>query len=295
MNRLYTLALAFLIITACKHKSDTSSSETAPPAVVDETEIAVDSLLYFRHHYQQTDMLSRRFPGITLEKSMEIQLRMLEKELKAGARHIGWKMGGTVTDDSASYNPLFGYILDKNVIQQDSAVLAENFPSAQVEVEGEIGFVMKKDFQNGAKSLEELKAGIDYVVNAVEFAKAVAIPLNGNAETMTINHVMASGLGHAGIIIGAGRADIEEFDMENETVKCFIDGELAAEGTATNVYGTPLNALYSLVNMLPEQGIYLKKGDIIITGSLYKNPVIDSTCAVKLAFSSLGDISFSME
>ena len=46
-------------------------------------------------------------------------------------------------------------------------------------------------------------------------------------------------------------------------------------------------------HMLPEQGKYLNRGDIAVTGSLYQNPVIDST--VKLEFSSLGTIGFSME
>ena len=46
-------------------------------------------------------------------------------------------------------------------------------------------------------------------------------------------------------------------------------------------------------HMLPEQGKYLNRGDIVVTGSLYQNPVIDST--VKLEFSSLGTIGFSME
>ena len=48
-------------------------------------------------------------------------------------------------------------------------------------------------------------------------------------------------------------------------------------------------------HMLPEQGKYLSREDIAVTGSLYQNPVIDSTCTVKLEFSSLGTIGFSME
>ena len=41
-----------------------------------------------------------------------------------------------------------------------------------------------------------------YVFPAVEFAKSVAVPVEGKPETMSINHVLASGLGHAGIIVG---------------------------------------------------------------------------------------------
>lgn len=299
MNKLPIIAILFLLVTGCKSKNNSVASEPENPVgtqdFVSLREMIVDSLLYFRHNHLTSDIVSRRLPEITRENSFEIQLSMLKKELAAGASQIGWKMGGTITADQASYDPLFGYVLDANLIKEDSVVSAGNFPGGQVAVEGEVGFVMKQDFKNGAKSIEELKAGIDYVVNAVEFAQATTVPVNENQETVPIDHNMAAGLGQAGLIIGQGRGNIEEFDMENETVKCFIDDKLVTEGVASNVYGTPLNALYSLVNMLPDHGTYLKKGDVVVTGSLYQNPTIDSTCSVRLEFSSLGNISFSME
>lgn len=290
MNKISILLLALIVSVACTNNKKSSQNESAH-----ETAMLVDSLLHVRHHAMQTDILSHRLPDITRKQAIAIQLAMLKKELDAGAHHIGWKMGGTATDDSASYDPMFGYMLDTNVIEEDSMVVAENFPGGNVMVEGEIGFVMNKDFKNGAGSIEALKEGIDYIVNTVEFAQSIAIPINGDPETMNINHILASGMGHAGIILGSGRAEVEEFDMNNETVQCFIDGNLAAEGISSNVYGGPLNALYSLVNMLPEYGTYLKKGDIVITGSVYENPTINSTSDVRLEFSSLGTINFSMK
>ena len=71
-------------------------------------------------------------------------MRMLDKELAAGARLIGWKMGGTITKEEASYDPTFGYMLDTNVIKADSVISNKDFPGGKVAVEGEIGFVMKK-------------------------------------------------------------------------------------------------------------------------------------------------------
>ena len=309
MKKLLIITIALSALAGCRGKGNQSGemAENNPETQSATTEnmrtkdfaslrgMLVDSLLYFRHQHLLTDILSRHLPDLTREESSEIQLQMLEKELAAGARLIGWKMAGTVTDDQASYDPLFGYILDKNMITEDSMVVASNFPGGEVMVEGEIGFVMKEDFKNGAQSMEELKAGIDYVVGTVEFARSIAVPFEGNPETMNINHTMASGMGQAGIMVGTEKVDLQEFDMKNETVKCYINDELAAEGVASNVYGTPLNALYSLANMLPKHGKYLRKGDIIVTGSVYKNPTIDNTCEVRLAFSNLGTIRFKMK
>jgi len=283
-----------LILLGCSQNKSTDEQETTQVAP-DNTETLVDSLLYFRHQSETSDILSRHLPDISREKAIEIQLAMLEKEMAAGAQQIGWKMGGTVTDDSASYDPVFGYVLDKHQVQAGGTVAPGDFPGGQVMVEGEVGFVLGKDFQNGAASLEELKAGIDYVVGAVEFAQAIAVPVAGKPESQNINHVLASGMGHAGIIVGSEQISLDEFDMESETVTCYIDGEVAAEGVATNVFRSPLHALYSLVNMLPKYGTYLKKGDVVVTGSLYQNPTIDGTADVRLEFSTLGEITFSME
>ncbi len=293
MMKTYLYSIVLITLIACDQNKNTSQQETEQ-AIPDKTAMLVDSLLYFRHHYEKTDILSRHLPDITREQAIAMQLAMLDKELATGARQIGWKMGGTVTADSASYDPLFGYILSNNLVKEDSTVWAENFPGGQVMVEGEVGFILNKDFKNGVNSIEALKEGIDYVVGAVEFAQPTAIPGKDDAEPLPINYVLASGMGQAGTIIGSKKIDVNAFDMKNETVKCFINGQLVAEGSASKVYGSPLHALYSLANMLPKYGSYLKQGDVVITGSLYDNPTIDSTSTVRLEYSTLGTISFSM-
>lgn len=294
MTKFFISIIALVSLVACSQYKNTSARETEQ-AFPDKTAMLIDSILYFRHHFEKTDILSRHLPDITREQAIEMQLAMLKKELATGAHQIGWKMGGTITDDSTAYDPLFGYILGKNLVREDSVVSAENFPGGQVMVEGEIGFVLKNDFENGVKSMEALKEGIDYVVSAVEFAQATAIPINDDPETLTINHIMASGMGHAGLIIGTGKINANEFDMESETVKCFINGKLVTEGISSRVYCSPLYALYSLANILPKYGAHLKKGDVVVTGSLFDNPTIDNTCQVRLEYSTLDNITFNME
>ena len=291
-KKLTFFSLLFLLAFCTKPEQKT---EEVPTVNIDPMENLVTAILDVKKNFKQTDLLSRELPNITRKQAFEIQLKMLDKEIASGRKLVGYKIGGTKTADPASYNPVFGYMLDSNVIEEDSTVLAENFPGGDVMVEAEIGFIMNKDFADGASSLEDLKAGIDYVFCAVEFAKGVSIPIDGNAETMNINHTIASGMGQAGLIIGSGRTRIEDFDLENETVSCLINGESKAEGVSSNVFGNPLNALMSIVNLLPEHGKSLKKGDIVITGSLFDNPTINSTSNVLLKFSTLGEIHFSMK
>ena len=294
MLRTYFCVLALTMIAACQPNRP-STVEQPPEASPDDTAMLVDSLLYFRHQHQTTDILSRLRPNLTREQAIEIQLAMLEKELADGAQLVGWKMGGTITDDSATYDPMFGYILDRNMIAEDSTVLAEDFPGGQVMVEGEVGFVLNRDFPDGAASIDALKEGVQHVVSAVEFAQATAVAPPGDSTPLPIDYVFASGMGQAGTLIGSGTLPLDEFDANTETVTCLINGKPAAEGSASRVYQGPLHALYSLANMLPKYGNSLKKGDIVITGSLYDNPTIDSTSQVRLEYRTLKTISFSMK
>ena len=282
------------LVIACQ-PNPSSTEPPAAEAAPDNTAMLVDSLLYFRHHHQTTDLLSRYRPDLTREQAVEIQLAMLERELASGAQLVGWKMAGTITDDSASYDPLFGYILDRNIIEEDSTVRAEHFPGGQVMVEGEVGFVLNRDFPRGVSSIADLTAGIDHVVSAVELAQATAVPRPGDAPPLPIDYVFASGMGQAGTLLGQGTLDAEALEAENETVACFINGKKVAEGSTARVYRGPLRALYSLANMLPKYGTYLRQGDVVLTGSLYDNPTIDRTSQVRLEYRRLGTITFNMQ
>ena len=295
MLKLCAYSLAALLLTnACQTPRPESDEPAETTPTVSTSEI-VDSLLYYRHHHRTTDILSRNYPNLLRAQAIELQLAMLEKELESGAKLVGWKMGGTITDDSSAYDPMFGYILDRNLIAEDSAVLAENFPGGQVMVEGEVGVVLKQDFPEGANSLEALIEGIDYVVSAVEFAQATAVAQPNDTSPLPIDYVFASGMGQAGTMIGSGKMTVDQFDAQAETVACYVNEEKVAEGSAARVYQSPLHAVYSLANMLPEYDQYLRKGDVVITGSLYDNPTIDSTSQVRLEYAHLGTITFSMK
>jgi len=253
----------------------------------------VDSLMYFRQQHQQTDILSRHLPALEKDEAYNIQNMLLERELNSGASLVGYKMGGTVTQDSANFKPLYGFILDKNLIAIDSTIAVANFPGGSVMVEGEVGFILGKDFPEGVATLEELKEGIDQVIGGVEFAQALARAPESDPDALTTYHILASGMGQAGTTKGIKGVSATEFDFGNEVVKCYINGELAAEGKSSNIYGTPLNALFWLVNNLSQKGAYLKKGNVVITGSMYQNPTISGPAEVRLEFSTLGEIRFT--
>ncbi|MFT7436506.1 MAG: 2-keto-4-pentenoate hydratase [Psychromonas sp.] len=279
-------ALAILIMSCGEENSKTEKSIT-------DTYALVDSLLYFRNNKIKTDILSRKFPDLGREKAIAFQLACLKKELAGGAILAGWKMGGTV-GDSTSFDPIMGYMLKANQYFSGDKIAIKAFPENETMIEGEVGFVFKQDFPEGVASIEELKDGIDYAIGAVEFAQSNAIGINNDPETVKINHVLAFGTGQAGFMLGNKKIDFAEFDVENEAVECFVDGELAASGVSSRIHRGHLNALNALVNMLPKYGYMIKKGDVVITGSLYANPTVKGAAKANLQFSSLGEIDMEI-
>ncbi len=282
----------FLLGCGSSTKSDQNMQEDNKVAKLDMSEVA-DSILHFRHELIKTDFLDRTFPDLARDEAIQIQLRCLEKELANGEQQAGWKMGGTV-GDSAAFDPIMGYMLTRYQNFPGDHIRVKQFPGAEVMVEGEVGFVFKQDFPNGVKSMEELINGIDYAIGAVEFAQAIALGLNNNPATLKTNHNLAFGTGQAGFILGNKKIPISEFTIQEESVECFVDGKSAASGSSSRIYKGHLNALNSLVNLLPQYGLKIKKGDVVITGSMYKNPIITGNADVKLHFTSLGDIEIKI-
>lgn len=295
-NHTFTLCLLLLaaVLFACNNSTSTEATDSTveEPATLTTSQLA-DSIRYFRDNYLQTDIVSRHIPDLERQQAFDLQLDALDKELAKGAKIVGWKMGGTATDDAAKFDPVFGYILNRFMVGEDHLVNSKNFPGGSILVEGEIGFVIKNDLKDGVASKEALMEQIDYVVGAVELAQATAIPISEGP--LDLNYLVATGMGQVGTIQGDTRVAPQDFDLENETVKCYVNGELAAEGTASNIFGNPLNALYELANLLPTQDRYLRAGDLVITGSIYQNPTVDGPAEVKLEFSSLGEIAFKVQ
>lgn len=293
-NHLLPILLCLLAgLSACNNTSQESAADSETASAPLSIDALADSLQYIRANHMESDIVSRHYPELTRAEAFAIQLATLDKELADGARIVGWKMGGTATADASAFDPMFGYILDRYMIPPGGKVASRTFPGGSAAVESEIGVVIKDDLPEGVASKEELLDHIDYVFGAMELAKGIALPAGD--EEVSLDYVLATGMGQVRTIKGTGQVAPRDFDWDNETAKCYFNGELVAEGIASNIFGNPLNAVYELANLLPTQGRYLKAGEMVITGSMYQNPMLEGAAEVRLEFSSLGEIEFMSE
>lgn len=253
----------------------------------------VDAVLKARHDYVQTAVLSKGIPDLKKSEAFDFQFNMLEKELAAGNKQVGWKLGFTATKEAAKFNPCYGYILNKNIIEEGGTIPVSHFPGGSIILEAEVGFVMKEDILTKISSMKELIPKIDHVVGAIELAQPTAI--SPDETPLDVNYVIASGMSHLAMLKGNIKIAAEDFDFENECARCFINDTLVSEGISSNIFGSPLNALYHIGNMLLEKGKYIKARDLIITGSLYTNPIVTEKADIRVDFSTLGTLTFKCE
>lgn len=86
------LIVATLISCNSSQKEKMDSVENDVPVVLSKKQLS-DSILMARHGHVQTDILSKNLPDLKKSDAYDIQLEMMEKEIDAGAKLIGWKLG----------------------------------------------------------------------------------------------------------------------------------------------------------------------------------------------------------
>ena len=113
-----------------------------------EIESAAEALWQAERTGQQTGLLSRAYPGMTMDEAYAVQAALIRRRCAAGHRVTGWKIGLT--------SKAMQYAL--NIDTPDSGVLMEDMHFAsgavvpkgrfiQPRVEAEIAFVMKTDLR----------------------------------------------------------------------------------------------------------------------------------------------------
>lgn len=277
-----------LLIQGCGRSETTND----PDSSAADIQVLAKEVLAHRRGAEQTDVLARLVPDLDRNTAIAIQLAMLEMEQENGEKLVGWKMGGTGVTSADAFDPIFGYVLESNDLKPGEGFSLSRTPGESLKVEAEVGFVLSRDLVDGVQSIEELKKSVAYVVGAIEIVQPVAI--GKDASPASLEDVVASGVANLAVIRGSVQIPLDEFDELTESASCEVNGDIVAEGVASKIYGGPLNALFALANLLPQHGTYLKKGQLVIAGSLYKNPVVATAADVKVAFSTLGEIEFQV-
>jgi 2-keto-4-pentenoate hydratase len=231
-------------------------------------------------------------PGIvpqSIEDGYRVQAqvhRLLAPEL---GPLVGYKIGCT-SDVMQKYlgipHPCAGGIPARGVHQAGAVLEAARF--VRIGVECEIAVRLREDLVSAAGPFtrESVSGSIDCYLPAIELVDDRYVQWQAlGAPTLVADDFFA-----AGIVLGAPVARSAIADLVTVEGRAVINGKEAGRGTGADVLGHPHNALAWLANHLASEGMGLRAGEIVMTGSLVKTIWLQAGDAATMEFSGLGSV-----
>lgn len=223
-----------------------------------------DHLLQAEIRRDGVEPLTALSPDITVEDAYQIQLVNIQKQLDKGARVVGKKIGLTslaVQNMLGVDQPDYGHLLDNMVVENGGEVPFGRL--LQPKVEAEIAFVLKKDLIGPRVSALDVLLATDFVLPALEIVDSRVKDWKIKLQD-TVADNASSGL----FVLGGKPVSVDAIDLNKIGSVLTHNGQLANTGVGAAALGNPAECVAWLANRLFDFGIFLKAGEVILSGAL---------------------------
>ncbi len=213
---------------------------------------------------------------------------------RLGGQRIGYKVGGTTPEMLKRMGlqaPWRGPLLSARTFDSGASVPAGLFTIGIFEAE--IGVRMGRDIggPGAPPSRAELRDAIDMMFPAIEIAD---LRMAGGGSGAGAPAVVAD-LGAAGAWVrGDAFADWRSLDLAQLGVTLSRNADVVREGRGAGVLGDPLYPVELLLADLAEQGLGLRAGEFVSTGSFAMPYPMPGPGLYKADFGSFGSVSLEL-
>jgi len=208
--------------------------------------------------------LTGQWPELSIDDAYRIQLAMVQHRIDAGERVIGKKIGVTskvVMDMLDVRQPDFGHLLSGMVYPDGAAISADTL--IEPKAEGEIAFVLKEDLQGPGITNADVLRATACVLPCFEIVDSRI-----RDWKIRIQDTVADNASSGVFVLGDAAVDPREVDLGTVGMTLEKNGEVVATGAGAAALGHPANAVAWLANTLGRLGIALRRGEVILSGSL---------------------------
>lgn len=218
----------------------------------------------------QGDFSPRWLVGtLSLDEALEVQLGLLERKERAGARLGGWKVG--LTSDRAraalgSDARPFGHVLEPRILPSGAIVPYNDIDRPTIEPE--MCFVMGERLAGPHPSEEEVLAAVATAGAGFEINEA----RRGSARP-DFAVMVTDCLTNWGIVAGSGRPPLEVASLDDVVIRLTCNGRLRWEGRSGDEVDRHVASLQRLVANLHAHGRALEVGQHVITGAFCRFPL----------------------
>ncbi len=230
--------------------------------------------------------LTETDPAITVDEAYRVQLWIMEMKKSSGQNVVGKKIGLTSLAMQAMLGvkePDYGHILNGMVVMEGEKIPAADLIAPRVE--GEIAFVLKEDLKGPGVNLTEVIRCTEGVIPAFEI-----IDSRVRDWKIKLPDTVADNASSARIVLGGILTPPSGIDLRTVGMVLEKNGEVLATAAGAAVLGHPANAVAWLANKLASYGIPLRKGEVILSGSLTAAAPVAAGDFFRADFGILGDV-----
>jgi 2-keto-4-pentenoate hydratase len=214
---------------------------------------------------QPTEVLPAEAYPASLEEAYAIRRAFQAIEEATGRGAIaGYKIGLTtpVMQKLCGVDePCYGAIFASEVHHRRAELFDRDY--CRIGAETEIAFRLGDDLPDG-NDRRRVAAAVESAMAAIELIE----DLRYDYRRLDAAAMVAGNVWNAGVVLGTPVAEWRTFDLARVTARLSINGREIGSGNGGDVMGHPLNALGWLADKLAEAGTPLRRGMIVMTGSM---------------------------
>lgn len=157
--------------------------------------------------------------------------------------------------------PCYGAIFGSEVHHGRATLRTADY--CRLGVETEIAMRLGEDLPQGGDR-DRVAAAVESCSAAIELLE----DLRHDYKRLTAAAMVAGNVWNAGVVLGPPVTDWRRLDLAALTARLTINGREIGAGNGADVMGNPLNALAWLAGKLAQAGTPLRRGMIVMTGSM---------------------------
>jgi 2-keto-4-pentenoate hydratase len=157
--------------------------------------------------------------------------------------------------------PCYGAMFASEVHHRRAVLATSNY--CRLGIETEIAVKLGEDLPQGGDR-DRVAAAVESCMAAIE----VLEDLRHDYKRLTAAAMVAGNVWNAGCVLGAPVIDWRRLDLAEARARLAINGSEIGTGQGGDVMGNPLNALAWLANKLAAAGTPLRRGMVVMTGSM---------------------------
>ncbi len=229
------------------------------------------------------------FDRLSLEDAYRVQLGTLARDVAAGERHAGWKVGLTaraIREQFRVHEPCLGYLLDSGRIASGATLDLTGWTGGGFE--NELCLLVGRTLRGPGVDLAAARAAVtacrpalELVENRGDFTAQLAVALADNAQQRAW-------------AVGPEVRLSPDADLAAVPCEVRINGEVVATATGTAVMGDPYESVVWLANKLATWGLALEAGQHVMGGSFTRQFPLVPGDRIETSFGGIGTVTLAL-